>query len=128
MADIFRRFQVDVRNLEASHLGDIKEMIYLYEASFYLAEGETILEEISDFTTKRLQDYVSECEEGYFSLLASHALEHPTNWRMRREEARWFIDAYETNPNRIPILLELAKLDFNIVQAQYHEDLKYLSR
>ncbi|KAF3614020.1 hypothetical protein FXO37_36122, partial [Capsicum annuum] len=31
-------------------------------------------------------------------------------------------------PNANPLLLELAKLDFNIVQATHQQDLRYLSR
>ncbi|KAA8536404.1 hypothetical protein F0562_028882 [Nyssa sinensis] len=44
---------------------------------------------------------------------------------MLRLEARWFIDVYERRPDMNPVLLELAKLDFNIVQITHQNDLKY---
>ncbi|KAG5625401.1 hypothetical protein H5410_010619 [Solanum commersonii] len=47
---------------------------------------------------------------------------------MPRLETRWYISIYERMPNANPLLLELAKLDFNIVQATHQEDLKILSR
>ena len=49
------------------------------------------------------------------------------DWRMPRLEARWwFIDIYERSDDMNPTLLELAKLDFNMVQATYQEDLRHL--
>ncbi|RVW26290.1 (-)-alpha-terpineol synthase [Vitis vinifera] len=54
-------------------------------------------------------------------------MELPLHWRMLRLEARWFIDVYERSQGMNPILLELAKLDYNMVQATYQEDLKHAS-
>ncbi|KAA0045524.1 myrcene synthase [Cucumis melo var. makuwa] len=48
---------------------------------------------------------------------------------MPRLEARWFIDnVYRTKPDSNPVLLDLAKLDFNIVQSIHQNDLKDVSR
>ncbi|PHT30254.1 (-)-camphene/tricyclene synthase, chloroplastic [Capsicum baccatum] len=47
---------------------------------------------------------------------------------MLRVETSWYINIYEKMPNANPLLLELAKLDFNIVQATHQQDLRYLSR
>ncbi|KAE9464212.1 hypothetical protein C3L33_03880, partial [Rhododendron williamsianum] len=43
-------------------------------------------------------------------------------------EARWFIDVYERRPDLNPTLLQLAKLDYNMVQATHQSDLKHMSR
>ncbi|KAK2989408.1 hypothetical protein RJ640_000383 [Escallonia rubra] len=59
--------------------------------------------------------------------LVNHALDQPLHWRVPRLEARWFIDAYKKRLDANPTLLELAKLDFNMVQATYQEDLKHMS-
>ncbi|KAL6987039.1 lysase [Sarracenia purpurea var. burkii] len=61
-------------------------------------------------------------------ILVRHALELPLHWRVPRLETRWFIDVYERRSDMKPILLELAKLDFNMIQATHQEELKYLSR
>ncbi|KAK6144055.1 hypothetical protein DH2020_020875 [Rehmannia glutinosa] len=58
----------------------------------------------------------------------AHAFEFPLHCRMLRLESRWYIDAYEKRPDMNPLLLELAKLDFNIVQTMYQDELKELSR
>ncbi|EXC08938.1 hypothetical protein L484_003391 [Morus notabilis] len=66
-------------------------------------------------------------EHGFCVEQVSHALELPLHWRMRRLEARWFIDVYEKKPHMNSVILELAKLDFNMVQSMHQEDLKYAS-
>ena len=107
-------------------------MLSLYEASFYLFKGETILEEARDFTTKHLEEYMrnnkDQSVDDDLVILVEHALELPLHWRMLRLEARWFIDVYGRKHDMNPIFLELAKLDFNRVQSIYQEDLKLASR
>lgn len=104
-------------------------MLSLYEASFYLFEDETILDKARDFTSNYLKDYLSQNKGNYHtSLLVTHALELPLHWRVARWEAQWFINVYETKQNMNPSLLQFAKLDFNIVQSMYQEELKYASR
>ncbi|TYI85012.1 hypothetical protein E1A91_D05G408300v1 [Gossypium mustelinum] len=46
---------------------------------------------------------------------------------MPRLEARWFIDVSEKNEDKNPIILELAILDYNIVQSTHLEDFRYAS-
>ncbi|XP_030500449.2 terpene synthase 10-like [Cannabis sativa] len=121
---------------------DIKGMLSLYEASFYLVENEDgILEETRETTKKYLEEYIIMIMEKQQSLLdqnnnnndndydyelVSHALELPLHWRMLRLESRWFIDVYEKRLDMNPTLLTLAKLDFNIVQSIYQDDLKHV--
>lgn len=115
----------------ASMGDDTMEILSLYEASFLMTEGESILEEARDFTIKRLEEYIEKNEldqNDHLSLLVTHALELPLHWRMLRLETRWFIDVYERKKDMNSSLLELAKLDFNIVQSTHQEDLKYVSR
>ncbi|KAG2667185.1 hypothetical protein I3760_15G100100 [Carya illinoinensis] len=107
---------------------DIEGMLALYEASFHLREGESILEEAKDFATKHLKEYVDQSKDQYLCMMVNHALELPLHWRVIRLEARWFIDAYRSREDMNPTLLELAKLDFNMVQAVHQEDIKEMSR
>uniref|UniRef100_F6I6K2 Terpene synthase metal-binding domain-containing protein n=1 Tax=Vitis vinifera TaxID=29760 RepID=F6I6K2_VITVI len=46
---------------------------------------------------------------------------------MPRLEARWFIDLYEKRQDMNHILVELAKLDYNMVQATHQEELRHMS-
>lgn len=101
-------------------------MLALYEASFFLEEDEYILEKARNFSRSKLEEHTN--EDSYLSKLISHAIELPLHWRMLRLETRWFIDVYETKPGMDPVLLELAALDFNQVQATHQADLQYVSR
>ncbi|KAH9699986.1 TPS27 [Citrus sinensis] len=118
----------------SSHGDDCKGMLALYEAAYLLVEGESsIFRDAISFTTAYLKEWVAKHDNNkhhneYLCTLVNHALELPLHWRTRRLEARWFIDVYQSGPNTNPILLDLAKLDFNIVQAVHQEDIKYASR
>lgn len=114
-----------------SILEDIKGMLSLYEASYLSIEGETIMDEGLNFTTKNLHDLKSNenlAANGDLYSLLTHALELPLHWRDQRSEARWFIDTYSRKSTKNSSLLQLAKLDFNIVQKKYQSELQYLSR
>ncbi|XP_034705074.1 (-)-alpha-terpineol synthase-like [Vitis riparia] len=107
---------------------DIKGILCLYEASYLSVEGENILEEARDFTRNFLEEYLERTvDQNDLTAIINHAMELPLHWRMLRLEARWFIDVYERSQRMNPILLELAKLDYNMVQATYQEDLKHAS-
>ena len=107
---------------------DIQGILCLYEASYLSIEGESILEEARVFAKKHLEACLQQNIDENLAILVSHALELPLHWRMLRLEARWFIDACERRQDMNPILLEFAKLDYNMVQAKHQEDLKYASR
>ncbi|RVW74231.1 (-)-alpha-terpineol synthase [Vitis vinifera] len=107
---------------------DIKGILCLYEASYLSVEGENILEEARDVTRNSLEEYLKRTvDQNDLTMIINHAMEVPLHWRLPRLEARWFIDVYERSQGMNPILLELAKLDYNMVQATYQEDLKHAS-
>nr|GMD23007.1 terpene synthase 10-like [Ipomoea batatas] len=112
--DVFDGFMDGKRSgFNANLCEDTKGLLNLYESSFLSMEGETTLELARDFSAKHLK----------------HALKLPLHWRMPRLEARGFIDSYDKGKTTSDaILLELAKLDFNIVQAVHLEDLRFVSR
>ncbi|XP_061354026.1 terpene synthase 10-like [Gastrolobium bilobum] len=126
--DVFDCFHDETGNFKKCKYDDIEGMLSLYEASFHSFEDETILDEARDFTSEILKEYLNQNRVNLLSLLIGHALELPIHWRIPRWEAQWFIHAYERKPNTSPVLLQLAKLDFNILQAIYQDDLKYKSR
>nr|ANO43016.1 terpene synthase 25 [Tripterygium wilfordii] len=129
--EVFLSFQDEKGNFKACLRDDIKGMLHLYEASFLMVAGETILEDARDFASKHLKEYVNnknQDEDGVLYELVSHALELPLHCRMLRLEARWFIDVYERTQGMNPTLLEFAKLDFNTIQAKHQEDLRLASK
>ncbi|KAJ9177739.1 hypothetical protein P3X46_012923 [Hevea brasiliensis] len=126
--EIFNSFRDEEGNFKMYLCEDREAMLSLYEASFLSEEGESILQYARDFTTTSLKKYVEQSKDQNLSMLISHALELPFHWRMLRLETRWFIYVYERKQDMNPLLLELAKLDFNSVQATHQDDLKYMSR
>ncbi|GLT50647.1 hypothetical protein SLA2020_241190 [Shorea laevis] len=127
--EIFKIFLNESGNFKACLNKDCKGMLYLYEASFLSLEGESTLDAARTFARNYLSEYVqlNESKNPYLSTLVEHALEFPLRWRMPRMEARWFIEVYQRSPDMNPLLLDLAKLDFNMVQAMHQEDLKHAS-
>nr|QJX58312.1 monoterpene synthase 9 [Salvia pomifera] len=129
--EVFDCFKDDkCSGFKASFAQDTKAMLQLYEASFLLREGEDTLELARAFATKCLQKKLNEGGnemDANLSLWIRHSLEIPLHWRTQNLEARWFIDAYARRPDMNPIIFELAKLDFNIVQATQQQELKDIS-
>ena len=128
ITEVFNSFTDQRGSFKACLCEDTKSMLSLYEASFLSIENENILEEAREFSTKHLEEYVMQNKDTNLSALVSHSLELPLHRRMLRLEQRWFIDIYRSREDMNPILLELAELDFNMVQAVYQEELKQLSR
>ncbi|KAJ0081954.1 hypothetical protein Patl1_10192 [Pistacia atlantica] len=109
--EIFNNF----RDKKGNFVKDCKGILSLYEAAFLLKDEENVIfHDVRGFTTSYLKEYVRDNKDQYLATLVSHALELPLNWRMLRLEARWFIDVYEARPDMKNILLELAKLDYNM--------------
>ncbi|KAA0045530.1 terpene synthase 10-like [Cucumis melo var. makuwa] len=124
---VFNAFKDEMGNLKTCSYEDINEMLSLYEASFLSTKGETILEEAKCFAVKYLNEFIKSSKDELKVEMVEHALKLPLHWRIERLEARWSIDIYERIGTLNPILLEIAKLDFNMVQSIYQEDLKYAS-
>ena len=128
VADVFHIFINKMGTVNPWLNEDIKGILCLYEASYLSVKGENILEEARDFTRNFLEEYLERTvDQNDLTAIINHAMELPLHWRMLRLEARWFIDVYERSQGMNPILLELAKLDYNMVQATYQEDLKHAS-
>jgi (-)-alpha-terpineol synthase len=76
---IFNSFKNEIGNFKESLGDDTKGMLCLYEASFLLIEGESILEEARDFTTRQLKEYIKQNEDQNLSIMVGHALAGPAH-------------------------------------------------
>ncbi|KAI4347973.1 hypothetical protein L6164_008741 [Bauhinia variegata] len=125
----FKNFQDNMGNFKATTIENIEGLLSLYEASYLSIEGETLLDEAKCFTSKHLKEFVKNegCDTSMVKKIG-HSLEIPLHWRLPILEARWFMDIYSKSSKMNSLLLELSKLDFNKVQAIYHDDLKLASR
>ena len=125
--DVFNRFKDDSGNFKEFLGKDVKGMLSLYEASYLAFEGENLLDEALAFTRMHLKDLKRDVRKSIAEQI-SHALEVPLHHRMLRLEARWYIEAYSKKEDANGVLLELAKLDFNIVQSVHQTELQEMSR
>ncbi|KAL0711904.1 hypothetical protein Bca4012_018882 [Brassica carinata] len=127
--DVFDGF---MENCGKFDINDINGLLSLYEASYLSTKSDTKLQKnIRVFATQQLRSFVdTHGDKDFVSCdveMVVQALDMPYHWRMGRLSTRWYIDMYGKRPNKNPMLLEFAKLDFNIVQAVYQEELKYVS-
>ncbi|XP_050225767.1 terpene synthase 10-like [Mercurialis annua] len=126
--ETFDIFRDEHGNFKICHSEDLKGLLSLYEASYLLEKGENILQIAREFATVSLKNHTQLNKDQYLSMLINQSLEIPLHWRMLRSESRWFIDVYERKHDMNPLLLQFAKLNFNIVQATHLEDLKDAAR
>ncbi|XP_047951966.1 terpene synthase 10-like [Salvia hispanica] len=127
--DVFDCLKNENGNFKASLCDDRRGMLQLYEASFLLTHGEETLELANEFATKYLQRIVDEGDDDHNLLeRVRYALDLPIHWRIRRPNARCFIEAYSRRSEMDPTIFELAKLDFNITQSMHQQELKLISR
>lgn len=105
---------------------DVRGLLSLYEASHLAMDGEDVLDEAREFSTKHLK-LLQRQVDGNLAEQVGNALQVPLHWRMPRLEAKQFIGMYERMENHIPALLELAKLDFNITQSLHQAEMRELS-
>lgn len=127
-AEVFDKFKNGTGNFNQCLSTDTKGLLALYEASYLSVQGESLLEDARIFTTRHLVESLNQNMDQFSAMQVSHALELPLHWRMLRHETRWFIEVYEKRTDMNPVLLEFAKLDFNMVQATHMKDMKIVSR
>ncbi|XP_052179007.1 probable terpene synthase 12 [Diospyros lotus] len=125
--DVFQRFKYTDDSFSKSLQDDVKGLLSLYEASYLAFEGETLLDEAKAFTSSRLKSFKGDTDAALMEQI-NHALELPLHHRMLRLEARWYIETYSKKKDPNHLLLELAKLDFNIVQSRQQRELQEMSR
>ncbi|CAL9072970.1 unnamed protein product [Musa acuminata var. zebrina] len=124
---VFYQFMDEKGNLKASLRHRDQGLVSLCEASHLAKEGEHATEEATNFTTKQLKSLMEGSLEPHLVEHVAHALELPLNRRMPGYD-QWFIEASQREAKMNPVLLELAKLDFNRVQIIYQRELREVSR
>ncbi|KAL6315892.1 hypothetical protein AAG906_013236 [Vitis piasezkii] len=114
---IFNKFTDERGRFKEALISDVRGMLGLYEAAHLRVHGEDILAKALAFTTTHLKAMVES--------LGYHLAEQK---RFERLEARWYISVYQDEAFHDKTLLELAKLDFNLVQSLHKEELSNLAR
>ena len=103
-------------------------MLSLYEAAHLMVHGETILEEALEFTTSHLHLYLNSILNNPLAGLVGRALKYPLRRSLNRLVARHYISVYHKLSWHNQVLLDLAKRDFNRVQALHQRELGPITR
>lgn len=96
-------------------------MLSLYEATHVMVHGEDILEEALAFTTTHLESIASQLSHSH-AVRVKHSLRQSLHKNLPRLEARSYIFIYEQDPFHDKNLLNLAKLDFNMLQSLHQKE------
>nr|AUG98171.1 terpene synthase [Trachyspermum ammi] len=125
--DVFQRFTDETGNFKDNLREDVKGLLSLYEASYFGFQGEDIIDKAKAFSLEHLKTSVQGELSPNMARKVNHALDMPLHWKLPRVEAIWYIETYEREQNRIPSLLKLAKLDYNIVQSVHQKEVSKLA-
>ncbi|TVU49099.1 hypothetical protein EJB05_00390, partial [Eragrostis curvula] len=123
-SDVFLKFRDEKGNVSSD---DVNSLMTLYDAAHLRTHGEQILDNIITFNKSRLQYFMETNLEPDLADEVRLTLETPRFRRVERLEARRYISVYEKKETRDKNILELAKLDYNILQALYCDELKELT-
>ncbi|KAK4398462.1 Bicyclogermacrene synthase [Sesamum angolense] len=125
--DVFDKFIDGEGNFKESLTKDVEGMLELYEAAHFGVHGEDVLNKALHFSSSRLESLATHMASS-LSALVNEALKFPIRKNLTRLGARKFISVYQEDESHKEILLNFAKLDFNIVQKIHQKELSDLTR
>ncbi|XP_057947853.1 probable sesquiterpene synthase [Malania oleifera] len=124
---VFNKFKNDLGNFKESLFSDAKGLLGFYEATHLRVHGDDILDEALEFTTAHLRSIVSQLNYPVADQVA-HALKQPLHKGLPRLEARRYFSIYQADASHNKALLELAKLDFNLLQSLHKKELSSITK
>ncbi|CAO2186886.1 unnamed protein product [Urochloa humidicola] len=123
--DVFEKFRDEQGNISSDN---VSCLLMLFDAAHMRTHGEQILDDIITFNKIRLQSLLMMKKlEPELAEEVRCTLETPRFRRFKRVEARRYISVYEKKATRDETILEFAKMDYNILQAIYCDELKELT-
>ncbi|KAF8391446.1 hypothetical protein HHK36_023751 [Tetracentron sinense] len=125
--NVFHKFIDKNGKFKESLSQDIWGMLSLYEASYLGAKGEDLLSHAMEFTTTQLKKPMPGTTP-HLVRGVSRALELPRHLRMVRLDARSYIEEYSMEDTSSSDLVELGKLDFDMVQSLHQREINEIFR
>ncbi|THU43308.1 hypothetical protein C4D60_Mb00t07620 [Musa balbisiana] len=124
--DVFMYLTSSKMRIVSTLKDDPKGLLSLYNAAYLRIHEETILDEAISFTRDQLASMLSDLTPPLATQVRLF-LESPLCRRMKRLLARNYISIYQEWATRNDALLELAKLDFNLLQCLHYDEIKSIS-
>ena len=114
-ADVFDRFRDETGSFSKDLISDPRGLLSLYNAAHMAVPGEATLDEAIAFARRHLEAAIGKLGSPMAGQV-SRALEIPRPRFMRRLETMHYIIEYEQEEAHDATLLELARLDFNLLR------------
>ncbi|KAM3696524.1 hypothetical protein ACJW31_06G045400 [Castanea mollissima] len=125
--NVFNKFKDEDGQFKESLTSNIEGMLAFYEATHLRVHGEDILDEALNLSTTNLKSTTSLINNPLAAQI-TRALKQPLHKGIPRVEARQYISVYEQDASHNKDLLNLSKLDFNLVQSLHKEEVGYITR
>ncbi|KAL1217279.1 Alpha-humulene/(-)-(E)-beta-caryophyllene synthase [Cardamine amara subsp. amara] len=125
--DVFDKFKNKDGEFKEHLAEDARGLLCLYEAAQWSTHGEDILDEALVFSRSLLEDIASRSSP-HLAVRIKNALKHAYPRGISRIETRQYISYYEKEDFHDQTLLEFAKVDFNLLQLLYREELGQVFR
>ncbi|OMO52803.1 hypothetical protein COLO4_36963 [Corchorus olitorius] len=126
--DMFKQFMERDGKFMDSLREDVCGLLSLYEASYLGFPEEDVLEEAYNFSSESLLSMVMKVDEINSEIvkMIQESLDFPQHWRFPWTESRYFIHIYQRDETMHSVLLEFAKLNYNILQSVYLNEVQQL--
>ncbi|KAL0443446.1 UNVERIFIED_CONTAM: Germacrene-D synthase [Sesamum latifolium] len=126
--DVFDKFIDSCEgNFKVSLVKNVEGMLELFEAAQFRIAGEEILEKALEFSSSNLEALFPNMNS-FLSTQVKEALKIPILKSSNRAGAKKFISIYKQDESHNEILLNFAKLDFNIIQKMHQKELSDITR
>ncbi|CAO2200092.1 unnamed protein product [Urochloa humidicola] len=127
--DVFNKFRGDDGTFSDELANDPKTLLSFFNAVNLFIHGEPELDEAISFARRHLESISQKgAVKAPLADQIKRSLHIPLPRIHRRVEMVSYIPEYDKEDGHNPILLELAKLDFNILQRVHQKELKEISR
>ncbi|CAK9136862.1 unnamed protein product [Ilex paraguariensis] len=125
--DVFKKFKDDEGKFKESLNTNVQGLLSLYEATQLRVHGEGILEEALAFTTTNLKFLLPHLTNP-LAQQVKHALQWPIRKCLTRLESRHYMSIYQEDNLHNQVVLNFAKVDFNLLQKVHQKELSGITR
>nr|AAX40666.1 sesquiterpene synthase [Fabiana imbricata] len=125
--DAFRKYIEGQGDYNKALVSNVHGLLSLYEAAQLRVEGEEILDEAVNFTITHLKLLLPKLSNS-LAIQVHNALKYPINKTIVRVASRKYISFYQEDDSHNEVLLNFAKLDFNILQKLHKRELCDITR
>ncbi|CAH8361308.1 unnamed protein product [Eruca vesicaria subsp. sativa] len=126
--DVFEKFKGEDGKFKGDLVADASGILSLYEASQWNTHGEDIIDQALDFSSSLLKELSFESIPQHLAVRIKNALKHPYHKGISRIETRKYISYYAAEEKHDAVLLEFAKIDFNMLQRLHRQELACVTR